>query len=152
MRRKDRERDEDFAIGVIDTAPYGVLSVVDGQGLPYAIPLSLIRIDKVLYFHSAKEGTKNDIFDKEPRVCITFVDNVIPAANEFTTEYDSAIVKGVISEVKDDDEKILALRKLSEHFCPAHMDKFQESIKMSLGRTAVFKVSMEEITGKQKKL
>lgn len=152
MRRKDRERDEEFAITVIDAVPYGVLSVTDEHGQPYAIPLSLIRIDKVLYFHSAKAGTKNDIFKKEPRVCVTFVDNVIPATDEFTTGYDSAIVKGIISEVTEDDEKILALRKLSEHFCPAHMDKFREAIEMSLGRTAVFKVTMEEITGKQKKL
>lgn len=152
MRRKDRERDEEFAIGVIDSAPYGVAAFTDENGDPYAIPLSLVRIGKELYFHSAKAGTKNEIFKTEPRACVTFADNVIPATDAFTTGYDSAIVKGRLCEVTDDEEKVMALKKLSEHFCPGHMAKFGEAIEMSLGRTAVFKISMEEITGKQKKL
>ena len=61
MRRKDRERDEKFALGVIDSAPYGVMALTDENGEPYAIPLSPVRIGGFLYFHSAHEGTKNDI-------------------------------------------------------------------------------------------
>ena len=150
MRRKDRERDENFAIGVIDSAPYGVMALVDETGQPYAIPLSLVRIGRLLYFHSAHEGTKNNIIKNNPNAVVTFADNVVPAENEFTTGYDSAIVKGKVTEVTDKAEKIEALRMLSEHYCPANMERFDKAIEKSLKITAIFKMSIDEVTGKQK--
>ena len=150
MRRKDRERDEKFALGVIDSAPYGVMALTDEKGEPYAIPLSLVRIGGFLYFHSAHEGTKNDIIKNNPKVVVTFADNVVPAENEFTTGYDSAIVKGTVTEITEKNEKIEALRMLSERYCPANMERFDKAIEKSLNITAIFKMSMDEVTGKQK--
>lgn len=152
MRRKDRERDEEFAIEVVDSAPYGVVSFVDEKGEPYCVQLSLVRIGRELFFHSAHEGRKVDIIRNNPKACIAFADNVLPAMDQFTTGYDSAIVKGVVSEVTNDREKIEVLRKISEHFCPTNMERFNEAIRISLHRCAIFKISMDEITGKQKKL
>lgn len=152
MRRKDRERDEEFAIGVIDSAPYGVAAFSDEKGDPYCIQLSLVRHGRNLYFHSAHEGRKVEIMKNNPKVCVAFADNVIPAKDQFTTGYDSAIVKGTVSEITDDDEKIEALKLISEHFCPANMDRFDDAIKRSLKITAIYKIEMDEITGKQKKL
>ena len=152
MRRKDRERDEKFALGVIDSAPYGVMALTDENGEPYAIPLSPVRIGGFLYFHSAHEGTKNDIIKNNPKAVVTFADNVAPAENEFTTGYDSAIVKGTVTEITDEKEKIEALRMLSERYCPANMERFDKAIEKSLKITAIFKMSMDEVTGKQKVL
>lgn len=152
MRRKDRERDEEFALEVIDSAPYGVLALTDENGEPYCIQLSLVRVGKELFFHSAHEGRKADIIRKSPKACVAFADNVLPAMDQFTTGYDSAIVKGIVSEIKDDTEKIEALRKISERYCPTNMVRFDEAIKSSLHRCAIFKISMDAITGKQKKL
>ena len=152
MRRKDREKDETFALGVIDASPYGVLALVDEAGDPYAIQISPVRIGRYLYFHSAVEGTKNDIIKKRPKACIAFAMNVLPAKNHFTTGYDSAIVKGTVCEVTDIEEKKEVLRELSQHYCPENMGKFDEAIKRSLDITAIFKISMDEITGKQKVL
>ena len=56
MRRKDREMNTEFAKQVIDRSRYGVLSIIEtGSGTPYSIPLSIVRDDEVLYFHSARE-------------------------------------------------------------------------------------------------
>lgn len=150
MRRKDREKDFDFALKVIDEAPYGVAAFTDMEGNPYAIQLSLVRIGDHLYFHSAKEGTKNDIIKQNPQVCVAFAANVIPAKSSFTTSYESAVVKGCVSEIIDDEEKIGALRALSVRFCPDNMDKFDRAIEMSLQRTAIYKITMEEVTAKAK--
>ena len=152
MRRKDREKDRDFALKVIDHAPFGVAAFVDEKGDPYAIQLSIVRVGEFLFFHSAHEGAKNDIIKRNPRTCVTFASNVIPAKDSFTTSYESAIVKGVVTEVFDDDEKTEILRALSIRFCPDNMGRFDEAIKMSLGRTAIFKISMDEVTGKAKHL
>ena len=60
MRRKDREKDFDFALKVIDEAPYGVAAFIDMEGNPYAIQLSLVRIGDHLYFHPAHIGRVRD--------------------------------------------------------------------------------------------
>jgi len=54
MRRKDREMGRDFGYYVIDRARYGILSMIDGDE-PYGIPLSIVRHEENLYFHSAKD-------------------------------------------------------------------------------------------------
>ncbi len=152
MRRKDREKDKEFAFEVIDSAPYGVAAFTDEKGMPYSVPLSFVRSGEYLYFHSAKEGKKVDTIRNDPRICVSFANNVMPAMDQFTTGYDSAMVRGVVTQVTDKEEIIEALRKISEHFCPTNMDRFDEAVKMSIDRTAIFKVKIEEITGKQKKL
>ena len=60
MRRKDRERDRAFAYEVIDRCEYGVAALGGAEDSPYCVPLSLVRLGDVLYFHCALEGTKLD--------------------------------------------------------------------------------------------
>ena len=90
------------------------------------------------------------IINPNPKVCMTFTNNVIPSVNKFTTSYESAIVKGIVTEITDEIEKTDILREPSLRYCPENMQKFDDAIKMSLSCTAIFKVSMEEVTGKAK--
>ena len=55
MRRKDRERDRSFAWEVLKKAPYATLSLADGQGRPYAVPVNQAVDEEyhVVYFHCA---------------------------------------------------------------------------------------------------
>ena len=48
MRRKDRERDQAFALDVIDRCEYGVAAISTGEAVPYCIPLSLARVGEEL--------------------------------------------------------------------------------------------------------
>ncbi len=150
MRRKDRERDYNFALDVIDNAPYAVASFVDENNMPYAIPLTITRIGENLYFHSAMEGRKCDILKRSGDVCVSFVYDVEPALDKFTTYYKSAIVKGKAVEITDINEKIEALRALCERFCPSNMPDFDNAIARSISRTAIYKISMDEVTAKGK--
>ena len=71
--------------------------------------------------------------------------------DKFTTEYESAIIKGTVFEVESDEEKIKALRLLCERHTPSNMENFDEAIKRSLSVTAIWKVEIISITGKRKK-
>ena len=73
MRRKDREQSEEFGWNVLETCPYAVLSTTDDEGLPYGIPVSPAVLDGVIYFHSAKHGTKSKLLRKHPDVCLVGV-------------------------------------------------------------------------------
>ncbi len=151
MRRKDLERPAEFGLELIDRCEYGVMALTDTEGAPYAVPLNLVRDGDRLYFHCATEGKKTDSLRKNPAVCVSFAGGVKPVPDKFTTLYQSATVFGEASEVTSADEKIRALRLLCEKLAPSNMADFDKAIDRSLGRTAVWKIDIKELTAKEKK-
>ncbi len=164
---------EKFGIEVIDRARYGVLSMVTDDNEPYGVPLSIVRDGDNLYFHSAKDGRKVEILANNPNVSIVFVGEVgVPenytkeqlteiAKDEskaalliskvFTTEYESAIVKGKVNPVEDVEEKDKAMRLICGKYTPTKTDYFDMAIKAGLNKTNIYRVEIEEIKAKRKK-
>ena len=150
MRRKDRQMPKEFALQVVDKCEYAVLSMLS-NGNPYCVPLTIVRVDNSIYFHCAKAGEKYNALLQNQNVCLACVGDTNVVPQHFTTEYESAIVKGRATLVESDDEKIMALKVLCQRYTPSNMGEFDNAIKMSLDRTAIFKISIDEITGKRKK-
>lgn len=150
MRRKDREKDRDFAFMVVDKCEYAVLSMIDIEGKPYAVPISIARQGEFIYFHCAKEGKKLDAIQTHKDVCISCVGNTCREKDEFTAKYESAILYGTAEEVILEEEKITALRLLCERHTPTNMKNFDKAIEQSLSRTAVWRIQINSITGKCK--
>lgn len=173
MRRKDREMDRNWGLQVIDRAPFAVLSVTDTNGDPYAIPLSVARDGEYLYFHSARSGTKVDLLESQPLVCVTFVTDVnIPdlfseeelaemQTNEekagdigskvFTTEFASAIVYGEVEPVTTDEGKRRALEVICRKYTPDKMALFEMAVTSGMKLTNIYRIAIEQITAKRKK-
>jgi nitroimidazol reductase NimA-like FMN-containing flavoprotein (pyridoxamine 5'-phosphate oxidase superfamily) len=173
MRRKDREMSREFGLKVIDKSRYGVLSMTGEDNEPYGIPLSIVRDGNNLYFHSAMDGRKVKIFATSPKVSIAFVGEtkipenytkegldeivkdeskaVLLISKVFTTEYESAVVKGKVKLVEDEDEKIKAMKLICEKYTLTKMDYFNMAIKSGLKRTNVYRIEIEEIKAKRKK-
>ncbi|MDD4081211.1 MAG: pyridoxamine 5'-phosphate oxidase family protein [Eubacteriales bacterium] len=61
MKRKDRETGREFGHSVIEEARLGVLSLAEGDGRAYGVPLSFTRERNTLHFHSAREGKKAEL-------------------------------------------------------------------------------------------
>lgn len=152
MRRKDREMPQKFADYVIDTCTYATLSTVNADGTPYCIPINIVRDGDSLYFHCAKQGQKIENMRRQPAVCISCVGAVHLLPDEFSTEYESAIVFGQAVEILEDEEKVHALRLLCERYTPSNMQNFQKAVAASLFRTGIWRVHMTSRTGKRKKV
>ncbi len=151
MRRKDRKISEDAALTLLNTGEYGVLSLITPEGEPYGIPLSYVCCGRSLYFHSARDGLKMDCFSVSNKASFVVVGKTMPVyAKNFTTYYESVMVDGVIEHV-DGDEKRSALFALAEKYLPEHMDKVEESIANSWGRTAVYALRIDLVIGKAKR-
>jgi nitroimidazol reductase NimA-like FMN-containing flavoprotein (pyridoxamine 5'-phosphate oxidase superfamily) len=150
MRRKDRERDRNFAEEVVDRCRYAVLATVNDDGSPYCVPLSIVRDGERIYFHCAREGRKIDNLKGRNRVCLACVGNVEEPPDHFTVVYESAIVFGAAEEVLEDEEKVRALRLLCERHSPANMAAFEDELARGYPVTAVWKIHIEEISGKQR--
>lgn len=163
----------EFGERVIDAADYRVVASTTCDGKPYCIPLSLVRSSSRLYFRSALEGTKVEVFREGSAVQVVFVGKVhIPELytemelmemrdNEsrgleltrrvFTTEYESAIAHGTIREVVNDIEKTEALRLICEKYTPNRMDLFPIAIKTGISKVKFFAIEISDITAKRKK-
>ena len=173
MRRKDREMSKEFGIEVIDKSSYGILSINDENNEPYGIPLSIVRDGNNLYFHSALNGKKVTAFEKNSVVSIAFVGQVKVPENftteelaeiamdksntgtliskVFTTEYESAVAKGKIKLVEDEEERVKALKLVCEKYTPTKMDFFNLAIESGLKLVNIYKIEIDEITAKRKK-
>lgn len=149
MRRKDREMDAEFALEVLDNAPYITVSMVRRDGTAYGIPLSLARVgENVFYFHGAQEGEKMECIKHNPTVCLSAVTRCTPIVgpkdNSFTLQFKSATAVGKAEIVEDTQEKIMALRAICQRFLPGHMEAFDAAVGRSLDKTAVVRITLTE--------
>ena len=148
MRRKDREKDAQFAFAVFDACEWMVLSMTTPDGAPYCVPINGVRQGDAIYIHCALEGKKVDCMRANPRVCIAAVGATCAPPDRFTMDFESAIIEGEASEVTDVVEKAEALRLLCERFTPTNMDNFERALTRSLHVTGIWKITRLKATGK----
>lgn len=163
IRRKDREMDESFAYSIIDKVDFGSLATVNENNTPYSVPISFVRVENVIYIHSATKGNKIKNITNNPEVSMSFVGDInIPFPDEkssvgrkprevFTTEFESAVIFGTASIVENRNEKILALKLLCEKYTPKNMAVFNDAIIDAIDITNVIRIDIRNITGKRKK-
>ena len=122
--------------------------MVDGDK-PYVVPLSFGYRNGVLYLHGAVKGRKMDILRKNPNVCFEFdlIAEPIESENacDWSMRYRSVIGFGKAVFIENADEKCEALDVIMAQYSDG---RFQFPEKM-LKATAVFKIEIESITGKQ---
>lgn len=153
IRRQDRLLDRSSAEQLLRTAEYGVLSMCDEDGKPYAVPINFVWDDAAtIYLHCAPEGKKLRAIAHNPSVSLCVVGRVALQANLFTTEYESVIVSGTATVVTDDDERWSAIRLLLHKFAPDYEMEGTAAAKKSLHRLAMIRLEMNCVSGKSKRI
>ena len=152
IRRKDRTLDNEAARYLLETGEYGFLSMCTPEGYGYGIPLNHVVEDDSIYFHCAPEGHKIDAIRANGRVsfCVVGQTQVIPG--QFTTNYASVHVFGRITLVTDDEERLKALRLLVGKYSPDFQEASGKYIARSFSRTAVLRLDIEHLSGKNKRI
>ncbi|MDO5725663.1 MAG: pyridoxamine 5'-phosphate oxidase family protein [Tissierellia bacterium] len=170
MRRKDREMDREYALDIVDRSDYGVLAIAENN-IPYTVILSIVRVGDYLYFHSATGGKKVELLKDGSIVSLSFACDVkVPelisrekieemvskgqvatlGSRVYTTEFGSAHIMGRVKKIEDEEEKIMALIELCKKYTPKVYDLANDFIQMSINRTNVYRISIDEISGKRK--
>ena len=121
MRRKDREVTDTAAIrAILDKAQVLHLAMIDGDR-PYVVPLhygyTLENGVLTLYLHSAKEGRKLDVLQKNDRVAFVLETDVSPISGgdipcKYGAAYASVMGEGRATILTDPVEKTDALTML----------------------------------------
>jgi nitroimidazol reductase NimA-like FMN-containing flavoprotein (pyridoxamine 5'-phosphate oxidase superfamily) len=124
--------------------------VVDGQ--PFVIPTSYGRRDASLYLHgSAASRMLRQIKEGVP-VCITvtLLEGLVLARSIFnhSMNYRSVVILGKACLLDDSEEKLEALRILSEHILPGRWADSRQPNERELKATSVLRVPIEEFSAK----
>ena len=151
MRRSQREITNRTEIdAIIRRSQVCRLGLTDGDE-PYVVPLCFGYDGEALYFHCAKEGRKLDILRKNNRVCFEFdiVEGIIKntQACGWGVRYRSVIGVGTAHLVEKNDEKIKGLAVIMNQYAEGRFIFPDDAVS----RTAVIKVIIESVSGKQRK-
>ena len=123
---------------------------VDGQ--PFVIPTSYGRKDATLYIHGSAASRMLRQMKAGVPVCITvtLLDGLVLARSVFnhSMNYRSVVILGNATLVNDPEEKLAALRTLSEHILPGRWDDARQPNESELKQTSVLRLPIEEFSAK----
>jgi nitroimidazol reductase NimA-like FMN-containing flavoprotein (pyridoxamine 5'-phosphate oxidase superfamily) len=150
LRRKDRAITQTEALALLNRAEYGILSTISQKDQPYGVPLNFCVIDGSIYFHCAHTGQKIDSIEDNQNVSFCVVGKTQLLPEKFSTKYESVIAFGVAEEVFAVTKQI-ALEKLVQKYSPEFIKKGKKYIENSQGKTRVFRININHLTGKARK-
>jgi len=149
MRRKDKEISDQSEIeAIIKKSNVCRLAMIDGDR-PYIVPLCFGYRDNNLYFHGASKGRKIDLLGENPNVCfeLDLITEMVEGENacKWSVKYQSVVGFGRAFLLESVDEKIKGLSIIMSQYS----ERTYQFPEDKLGATAVFKVEIDSMTGKQ---
>lgn len=128
----------------------GVLALAGAEGDPYAVPLSYVYTQGILYFHCAKVGHKLESIRRceKASFCVVDRDEIKPEA--YTTYYRSAIAFGRVRILESEEEKRRAIEQLSPKYHPMDTPAHRKAvIDREYAPLCMLAFTVEHMTGKQ---
>ena len=124
--------------------------VVDSQ--PYVIPTIYARHDETLYFHGAVASRTLKTLATGVDVCltVTLMDGMVLARSAFhhSMNYRSVVVLGNARLVQDPEERMLALKVITDHAVPGRWDEVRGPNELELKQTSVLALPLAEVSAK----
>jgi nitroimidazol reductase NimA-like FMN-containing flavoprotein (pyridoxamine 5'-phosphate oxidase superfamily) len=122
------------------------------EGQPFVIPTSYGRHDAHLYIHGSAASRMLRQMKEGVSICltVTLLDGLVLARSVFnhSMNYRSVVVLGKATLVEDPEEKLTALRVLSEHILPGRWDDSRQPNERELKATSVLRLPIEEYSAK----
>jgi len=124
--------------------------IADGQ--PFVIPTSYARKDDLLYIHgsAASRMLRHAATGIPACITVTLLDGLVLARSIFnhSMNYRSVVVLGTATAIEDREEKLAALRALSEHILPGRWQDSRQPNEQELKATAVLQLPIQEFSAK----
>ena len=124
--------------------------VIDGQ--PFVIPTGYGRSGDNLYIHGSAASRMLRNLEKGISVCVTvtLLDGLVLARSIFnhSMNYRSVVVLGTAIAVEEPQEKLAALRTVSEHILPGRWAEVRQPTEKELEATQVLRLPIREFSAK----
>ncbi|HWJ33877.1 MAG TPA: pyridoxamine 5'-phosphate oxidase family protein [Steroidobacteraceae bacterium] len=123
-----------------------------GEGQPYVIPTVYARCGELLYIHGSGASRTLKTLAQGVDLCatVTLVDGYVLARSAFhhSMNYRSVVVLGRARLVSEPEEKLEALRLITDHMVPQRWDEVREPNELELKQTVVLALPLEEVSAK----
>lgn len=124
--------------------------VVDGQ--PFVIPTAFGRIENKFYLHGSAASRMLKAVGQGIAVCVTvtLLDGLVLARSAFhhSMNYRSVVLLGEATLVTDGDEKLRALRAITEHIVPGRWKDVRWPTEQEMKGTTVLSLPISEVSAK----
>jgi nitroimidazol reductase NimA-like FMN-containing flavoprotein (pyridoxamine 5'-phosphate oxidase superfamily) len=123
---------------------------VDGR--PFVIPTGYARMGEKLFIHGSQASRMLRTLEQGIDVCltVTLIDGLVLARSAFhhSMNYRSVVVFGNARVVDNREEKLEALRTLSDHMIPGRWNDVREPTERELQLTTVLSLPLTEASAK----
>ena len=143
--------DTEVVHGILDSALLASVGFVE-DCQPVVVPMLYGRDGKTIYLHGARKARVIRLLEQTTTACIniTHIDALVYARSAFNSSmnYRSATIFGTPSLVEGHDEKLAALRIISEATMPGRWDEVRDSHINEVKMTGVIALTIESASAK----
>jgi nitroimidazol reductase NimA-like FMN-containing flavoprotein (pyridoxamine 5'-phosphate oxidase superfamily) len=122
------------------------------KGQPYVIPINFARVEDTIVLHGANASRLLKHIEAGHPVCVTatIVDGLVLARSVFhhSVNYRSVVLFGKGRAVEDEQEKLAALKAITEHLIPGRWGEARLPNHKELNATRVVSIKINEASAK----
>ena len=149
--REKAAYDKETVHKILDSALLASVGFVqDGQ--PVVVPMLYGREGEVVFLHGARKARVIRLLESTTTACmnVTHVDALVFARSAFNSSmnYRSATIYGSPRLVDDPDEKLHALRVITECTMPGRWDELREPLENEVKKTGIIALDIESASAK----
>jgi len=149
--REKADYDRDTVHRILDSALLASVGFVQ-EGQPVVVPMLYGREGETIFLHGARKARVIRLLESTTTACmnVTHVDALVYARSAFNSSmnYRSATVFGTPRLLEDPDEKLHALRVISECTMPGRWDEVRDSHEKEIKMTGVIALDIDSASAK----
>jgi len=149
--RENAAYDKEVVHGVLDAGLVASVGFVQ-DGVPVVVPMIFGRDGETLYLHGARKARVVRLLEQSEQACVnvTLLDGIVFARSTFNSSmnYRSATVFGTPQLVDGHDDKLRAMRVISEHTMPGRWAEVRDSHEREVKMTGVIALNIETASAK----
>ena len=119
---------------------------------PVVVPMIYGRVDDTIYLHGARKARVIRLLEKTTRAClnVTLLDGIVLARSAFNSsmQYRSVTLFGTPVLIEGNDEKLQAMRVISEHSMPGRWGELRAAHESEVKMTGVIALDIESASAK----
>lgn len=136
---------------ILDAALVAQVGFVQ-DGAPVVVPMIFGREDETIFLHGARKARVIRLLEQTDRACVnvTLIDGIVYARSAFNSSmnYRSVTVFGHPCLIDGNNEKLHAMRVISEHIMPGRWDELRDPLEREIKKTGVIALSIDSASAK----
>ena len=149
--REKADYDKETVHRILDAGLVAAVGFVQ-DGAAVVVPMIYGRKNETLFLHGARKARVIRLLEQNDEACVnvTLIDGLVFARSAFNSsmQYRSVTLFGAPRLIDANDEKIEAMRIISEHSMPGRWDELREPLPREVKMTGVIAIDIAHASAK----